>query len=215
MICPLRLAACQYLLPHRTAEPSSPEPPRASARRWPPNSPRAAHNLIVTARRGEDLLTELATRLTERYGVTVEVRAVDLADPSANGPSWPTNWPAQTSRSCAPTRVPRRSGRWRNSTRRAKKLRFSSTPGVHDLALAVLPGMMARKAGGILISGSAAGNSPIPNNATYAATKAFANTFSESLRGELKGSASTSRCWRRGRCAPSCPTRPKRRWWSG
>jgi short-subunit dehydrogenase len=46
--------------------------------------------------------------------------------------------------------------------------------------------MLERKAGGILISGSAAGNSPIPNNATYAATKAFANTFSESLRGEVK-----------------------------
>ncbi|MDD4866707.1 MAG: SDR family NAD(P)-dependent oxidoreductase, partial [Mycobacterium sp.] len=41
---------------------------------------------------------------------------------------------------------------------------------------------------GILISGSAAGNSPIPYNATYAATKAFVNTFSESLRGELRGS---------------------------
>ena len=46
--------------------------------------------------------------------------------------------------------------------------------------------MVERKAGGILISGSAAGNSPIPNNATYAASKAFVNTFSESLRGELK-----------------------------
>jgi short-subunit dehydrogenase len=48
--------------------------------------------------------------------------------------------------------------------------------------------MIARGGGGILISGSAAGNMPIPNNATYAASKAFANTFSESLRGELKGS---------------------------
>ncbi|WP_293310852.1 mycolate reductase CmrA, partial [Mycolicibacterium sp.] len=60
--------------------------------------------------------------------------------------------------------------------------------GVHDLVLAVLPGMLERRAGGILISGSAAGNSPIPNNATYAASKAFANTFSESLRGEVKAS---------------------------
>jgi short-subunit dehydrogenase len=60
--------------------------------------------------------------------------------------------------------------------------------GVHDLTLAVLPGMIERRAGGILISGSAAGNSPIPNNATYAASKAFVNTFSESLRGELRGS---------------------------
>ena len=59
---------------------------------------------------------------------------------------------------------------------------------MHDLTLAVLPGMVERKAGGILISGSAAGNSPIPYNATYAATKAFVNTFSESLRGELRGS---------------------------
>jgi len=50
----------------------------------------------------------------------------------------------------------------------------------------VLPGMIARHAGGILISGSVAGNSPIPNNATYAASKAFANTFSESLRAEVK-----------------------------
>jgi short-subunit dehydrogenase len=58
--------------------------------------------------------------------------------------------------------------------------------GVHDLVLAVLPGMVKRRAGGILISGSVAGNSPIPNNATYAASKAFVNTFSESLRGEVK-----------------------------
>ena len=40
------------------------------------------HHLIITARRGE-VLTELAQRITERHGVTVEVRAVDLADPAA------------------------------------------------------------------------------------------------------------------------------------
>ena len=78
--------------------------------------------------------------------------------------------------------------------------------GVHDLTLAVLPGMVERGAGGILISGSAAGNSPIPNNATYAATKAFVNTFSESLRGELQARrACTSRCWRPDRCAQTLP----------
>ena len=77
--------------------------------------------------------------------------------------------------------------------------------GVHDLALAVLPGMVERGAGGILISGSAAGNSPIPNNATYAATKAFVNTFSESLRGELKRAAYTSRCSPPDPCEPRCP----------
>src|SRR4051795_7655071 len=42
------------------------------------------HNLILTARR-EEVLTALATTLAERYGVTVEVRAVDLSDPAARG----------------------------------------------------------------------------------------------------------------------------------
>ena len=40
------------------------------------------HHLIITARRGE-VLAELAGRITERHGVTVEVRALDLADPAA------------------------------------------------------------------------------------------------------------------------------------
>ncbi|HNA52600.1 MAG TPA: SDR family NAD(P)-dependent oxidoreductase, partial [Mycobacterium sp.] len=39
------------------------------------------HHLIVTARRTE-VLDELAARLVGRYGVTVEVRGVDLADPA-------------------------------------------------------------------------------------------------------------------------------------
>ena len=39
------------------------------------------HHLIITARR-EDVLTALAGKLTAQYGVTVEVRPVDLADPT-------------------------------------------------------------------------------------------------------------------------------------
>ena len=39
------------------------------------------HHLIVTARR-EDVLRTLADRITEKYGVVVEVRPVDLADPA-------------------------------------------------------------------------------------------------------------------------------------
>ncbi|MGH3578916.1 MAG: SDR family NAD(P)-dependent oxidoreductase, partial [Mycobacterium sp.] len=39
------------------------------------------HSLIVTARR-EDVLTELATRLVDKYGVAVEVRPADLTDPA-------------------------------------------------------------------------------------------------------------------------------------
>ena len=39
------------------------------------------HSLIITARR-EDILTDLAARLADKYRVTVEVRPADLADPA-------------------------------------------------------------------------------------------------------------------------------------
>jgi hypothetical protein len=58
---------------------------------------------------------------------------------------------------------------------------------LHELIRAVLPGMLARRRGGILITGSTAGCQPVPTAATYSATKAFANTFAESLHEELRG----------------------------
>ncbi|MFD3747333.1 mycolate reductase [Nocardia sp. NPDC058633] len=145
------------------------------------------YSLILVARRGE-ILAELAQRLTLAHGITAEIRAVDLADRTqraglvdelavrdiavlCNNAGVATFGPV-AELDFAYERV---------------QMELNAT-AVHDLTLAVLPGMIERKTGGILISGSAAGNMPIPNNATYAASKAFANTFSESLRGELKGS---------------------------
>ncbi|MBS1696083.1 MAG: SDR family oxidoreductase [Actinobacteria bacterium] len=145
------------------------------------------HHLIVTARR-EDVLTSLASRLTDRYGVTVEVRAVDLVDPAQRATLAGELASRTISVLCANAGTAT-FGPVSSLDPAAEKAQVQlNVLGVHDLVLAVLPGMVARRAGGILISGSVAGNSPIPNNATYAATKAFANTFSESLRGELKGS---------------------------
>ena len=145
------------------------------------------HSLIVTARRGE-VLTELAARLTERYGVTVEVRAVDLADPEARTTLADELAERDISILCANAGTATFGPVAKLDPLGEKAQVALNVLGVHDLVLAVLPGMVSRKAGGILISGSTAGNSPIPNNATYAATKAFVNTFSESLRGELKDS---------------------------
>lgn len=144
------------------------------------------HHLIVTARRGS-VLTELAQRLTDRYGVTVEVRAVDLADETARAGLAEELGRRDISILCANAGTAT-FGPVADLDPAGERAQVAlNVLGVHDLVLAVLPGMVARGSGGILISGSAAGNSPIPNNATYAASKAFANTFSESLRGELKG----------------------------
>ena len=145
------------------------------------------HHLIVTARRRE-VLDGLAERLQKRYGVTVEVRAVDLADPAQRAGLCEELASRDISILCANAGTAT-FGPVAKLDPEAEKAQVQlNVLGVHDLVLAVLPGMLARRSGGILISGSAAGNSPIPNNATYAATKAFANTFSESLRGELKDS---------------------------
>ena len=143
------------------------------------------HHLIITARRAE-VLTALADRITAQYGVTVEVRPVDLADPSERGKFCDELAARNISILCANAGTGT-FGPVATLDPDVEKAQVQlNVLGVHDLTLAVLPGMVERKAGGILISGSAAGNSPIPNNATYAATKAFVNTFSESIRGELK-----------------------------
>jgi len=144
------------------------------------------HHLIITARRGE-VLEALAERLRSRYGITVEVRAVDLADPAARAELCTELAEREISILCANAGTATFGPVVTLDPAEERKQVQLNVLGVHDLVLAVLPGMVARRGGGILISGSAAGNSPIPNNATYAATKAFANTFSESLRGELKG----------------------------
>ncbi len=145
------------------------------------------HNLIITARR-EDVLTELAARLTDKYRVTVEVRGADLADPTDRAKLCDELAARPISILCANAGTATFGPITQLDPAGEKAQVQLNSIAVHDLTLAVLPGMVERKAGGILISGSAAGNSPIPYNSTYAASKAFANTFSESLRGELKGS---------------------------
>src|SRR4051795_13446268 len=59
---------------------------------------------------------------------------------------------------------------------------------VHDLTLAFLGPMVERRAGAILNVASLAAFQPVPGMATYAATKAFVQSFSEALHAELAGS---------------------------
>ncbi len=55
------------------------------------------------------------------------------------------------------------------------------------LSRAALPGMIARAQGAIINVSSMAGFIPMPDNVTYCATKAYLNSFSQSLQLELAG----------------------------
>lgn len=55
------------------------------------------------------------------------------------------------------------------------------------LTRAFLPGMIGRDHGGVITVASTAGLQPLPYEATYGATKAFALNFTEALWAELRG----------------------------
>ena len=68
---------------------------------------------------------------------------------------------------------------------------------VHELTLAFVPAMVQRRAGAILNVASLAAFQPLPDMATYAATKAFVQSFSEALHAELAGTGVS--------CTTLCP----------
>jgi 3-oxoacyl-[acyl-carrier protein] reductase len=55
-----------------------------------------------------------------------------------------------------------------------------------DVTRAVVPGMVQRRSGHIVVIGSITGRSPFAGGTCYAATKAAANSFAESLMLELR-----------------------------
>ena len=71
-------------------------------------------------------------------------------------------------------------------TREAEEVRLNCETLV-TLTHAFLPGMIARGGGGVITVASTAGMQPLPYEATYSATKAFARTFSDALSAELRG----------------------------
>ncbi|MGP3707083.1 mycolate reductase [Gordonia paraffinivorans] len=144
------------------------------------------HSVILVARRGE-LLEELAVELRSNHDVAVEVRAVDLSDPARVEVLAAEFAGREISILCNNAGIATFGPVAELDPDYERAQVRLNVNAVHDLTLAVLPQMVERGSGGILMVGSAAGNMPIPNNATYAASKAFVNTFSESLRGEVSG----------------------------
>jgi short-subunit dehydrogenase len=151
------------------------------------------HDLLIVARRRERL-EALAKRLHETHHVTVEVMVADLAEPGdlhevemriaedtalellVNNAGFGGYMPFVAL-----------------DPDRAEELIRLQVVAVTRLTRAALPGMIARGHGAIInvssrLAFSAALSAPnMPKRATYAATKAYVNTFTRLLHDELAG----------------------------
>lgn len=142
----------------------------------------------LVARRRERL-DALAAELRERHSTSVEVLTADLGTPEGRTEVEG----ALRNSGHAVVGIVNNAGLgsggklWELDAERELGQVALNVTALHELTLAVLPAMVHRGQGSILNVGSIAGVQPIPGQATYSATKAFVNTFSEALGGELRG----------------------------
>lgn len=151
---------------------------------------RRGHSLTLVARR-QDRLQALADRLSTQYLVTVDIETCDLADRDQREALLAKLAHVDVSVLCLNAGFATYGGLAELDPDREREQVELNVTAVHDLTVALLPQLLERGAGAILITGSTAGNQPSPYNATYAATKAFVNTLAESLHGELAGTGVT------------------------
>jgi hypothetical protein len=156
----------------------------------------AGHHLVLVARNGDALHT-LADELIHRYGIAAMVQAADLSQPGAAG-----QLAAKLRRKRCMVNV-----LVNNAGVLAQGSFVAMKPAVHqqmiDLNIAGLtamlsafvPDMVTRAAGGalgrVLNVASIAAFQPVPTLATYAASKAYVLSLTESLSEELQGSGVT------------------------
>ncbi|QNQ90864.1 SDR family NAD(P)-dependent oxidoreductase [Corynebacterium poyangense] len=144
------------------------------------------HNLVLVARR-QHVLETLAEELRTKHGIDIIVHAADLSDDQqvselieAMG-QWTIS--ILVNSAGIASFGPFLEQDWDYETRQ-----FSlNATAVFRLTHAVVGTMVKRGEGAICNVGSAAGNLPIPNNATYVFTKAGVNAFTEALHYELRG----------------------------
>ena len=146
------------------------------------------HPLMIVARR-EDRLRDIAQRLAEAHGVEVGFIVADLASPEGRA----TCRDAVDAVGGEVDTVVLNAGFGGAGAiatlgrARQTEMVALNCEAVVDLTCHVVPGMIARGAGTLIVVSSAAAFQPIPYTATYAATKAFELFFVEALATELAG----------------------------
>ena len=145
------------------------------------------HNLILVARR-QEVLQKLGDELSLAHGIDVEIFAADLSK-ARDVDALVKHINDRTVSICVNSAGiasfgPFMAQDWEYET---NQFNLNAT-AVFRITKAVLDQMVPRGDGALCNVGSAAGNLPIPNNATYVFTKAGVNQFTEALHYELKDS---------------------------
>lgn len=141
----------------------------------------------------KDRLGHVADELAERYHVSVDVHHTDLASDAdrenlvAAVRAGERTLVAVCNNAGIATIGPLCHMPYASSERMVRV----NAEAVHHLTLALLPDLLAKGRGSILNVASMGGHLPVPNAATYAATKAFVLSLSEALHTELRGTGVT------------------------
>ncbi|QXD14589.1 SDR family oxidoreductase [Rhodocaloribacter litoris] len=149
------------------------------------------YNLILVARRA-DRLAELAEELQTRHGIEAEGLPADLATDEGIRRVEARIVDCDTLDLLVNNAGFGTTGRFAEIDL-APQLAMIHVHVIAPVRLirAALPGMMARGAGGIINVSSVSAFWPNAGSATYSATKAYLNAFSEALAHELRGTGVT------------------------
>jgi hypothetical protein len=150
----------------------------------------AGHDLLLVARTAERLSAS-AEALMADHGVSVTTRPCDLSDPAAARALGEELADRDISVLCLNAGQGVFGAFAETDPEQLSGLIKLNVLGVSELAARLLPGMVERGRGYLLLVGSTGGNQPLPGFATYAATKAFVNSLAEALHEELRGSGVT------------------------
>ena len=153
---------------------------------------RAGHRLVLVARR-EARLRALAKALRDAHGARVDVMPADLAQPGAAA----ALAASLRRRRCAIDVLVNNAGVLEQgpfigmSAQRCQQLIDLNVAGLTAMLAAFVPAMVDRGRGRVLNVASVSAFTPVPGLATYAASKAYVLSLTESLAEELRGTGVT------------------------
>ena len=146
------------------------------------------YNVTLTARRRERL-EELAAELREAHDVHVDVETCDLGDAKARAQLIGKLRAGERELVglCNNAGFGNLGNFLDNELEKETQVVRLNIEAVHELTGAFLPRMVEQGAGAVLNVASTAAFQPLPGFATYAASKAFVQSFSEAVHSELSG----------------------------